>query len=102
MKLVVPMPDTVEEQVPIDLRLDQDEVYEEHHEVVLYIFVGEALAARALRQADALAQRPVIGLAVRAVEEVDGEPTFYADRHLALRAGRLSGGIVEYRVGPRS
>jgi hypothetical protein len=46
------------------LRFNQDQINEEHHEVVLDIFVGKALASRALRQAHALAEGAVICFAV--------------------------------------
>jgi hypothetical protein len=63
------------------LRLDQDQVDEQHHKVVLDILVRETFAARALRQTHSLSQRTVIGLAVRMVERVDGKPAFDTDWH---------------------
>jgi hypothetical protein len=63
------------------LRLDQDQINEQHHKVMLDIFVCEALAARALRQAHALAQGTVIGLGVGGVQCVHWEAAFYAYRH---------------------
>lgn len=50
------------------LRLDQDQVNENNHEIILDVLVGESLAARALRQAHAFAQGSVIGAAVGAIE----------------------------------
>ncbi len=63
----------------VDLRLDEDEVDEEHDEVMLDVFVGEALAAGALGEADAFAGGAVVGFAVGRVELVDGVTAFYAD-----------------------
>lgn len=59
--------ESVVEQMPIDLRLDQDQVYEEDDKVMFDIFVCKALAAWALRQPDTLAQRTIIGFAVGCV-----------------------------------
>ena len=67
--------------MPIYLRLDQHQVNEQHYEVMLDVFVGEALAAWALSQADALSKRTVIGFAVGRVELMNGEAAFYANRH---------------------
>lgn len=69
------------------LRLDQYQVNEEHHEVMLDVFVREQLAARALREAHALAQRPVVRLAVRRVQRLDRIAALYADDHCQRRVG---------------
>lgn len=63
------------------LWLDQDQVDEQDNKVMLDVLVGEPFAARALRQAHALAQRAVIGLGVCGVEGIYGKATFYAYRH---------------------
>lgn len=72
------------------LRLDQHQVDEQHHEVVLDVFVGEALAPRALRQPHALAQRPVIRCAVGVVQLLDRIRALDAYWH----CGRRRRGIV--------
>jgi len=71
--------------MPVHLRLDQDQVNEQHDEVMLDVFVGEALAARALGEPDAFAQRPVIRLAVCRVQLVDRIATFNTYGHLVGR-----------------
>lgn len=48
---------------------------------MLDVFVGEALAAWALREADAFAERFVVGFAVGRVEGLDGLRAIYADGH---------------------
>lgn len=48
---------------------------------MLDILVSKALAARTLREAHALAQRLVVGLAVRRVEGGDRVAAFDADGH---------------------
>lgn len=50
------------------LRFDQDEINEENDKVVLDIFVGESLAARALCQSDSLSQGSIVSFAVGRVE----------------------------------
>jgi hypothetical protein len=67
--------------VSVYLRLNQDQVNEEHYEIVLDIFVGEPLAPRALRQTHALAERTVICLAVCRIEMRDWIATFNAYWH---------------------
>lgn len=69
------------------LRLDQDQVYEQHHEVVLDILVGKLLTARALCQADAFSQRAIVGFRVLGVQCFDGIPTLYADGHSSAAIG---------------
>lgn len=64
-----------------DLRLDQHQIDEEHHEVVLDVFVREALAARTLRQPHAFAETAVVGFAVFVVEPLHGVAAFDADGH---------------------
>jgi hypothetical protein len=64
------------------LWFDQDQIDEEDDEVMLDIFVGEALAAGALGQAHAFAEGLVVGFAVGRVQVADGIPTFDAYRHV--------------------
>jgi len=71
VKSIVLATKPVEEEVPVHLRLDQDQVNEQHDEVMLDVFVGKPLAARTLGEPDAFAQRPVIRLAVCRVQLVD-------------------------------
>lgn len=71
------------------LRLDQDQIDEEHYEVVLHVFICEALASWTLRQAHALAQRAVVGFAVRGVECFDGIPAGDADWHCNRACARV-------------
>ncbi|KAI5300011.1 alpha-1,2-mannosyltransferase (Kre5) [Ascosphaera pollenicola] len=63
------------------LRLDQNQINEQNHKVMLDVLIRELLAARTLRQSHALAQRAVIGFAVRRVEVRDGEAAFDAYWH---------------------
>lgn len=63
------------------LRLDQNQINEEHDEVMLDILVREAFAARALRQAHALAECFIVGFAVCCVKRTDRIATFNADWH---------------------
>ena len=53
------------------LRLDQNQIDEQHDHVMLDILVGEALAPRALRQSHAFAQSTIVGFAVGRVEGCD-------------------------------
>lgn len=52
-------------QVPVDLRLDKDQVDEEHDKVMLDVLVAEAAAFSADRQADVVAARLVTCARVR-------------------------------------
>jgi hypothetical protein len=49
------------------LRLDKDEINEDHDEIMLDVFVREPLAARTLRKTHSFAQGSVIGATVCAV-----------------------------------
>lgn len=71
------------------LWLDQHQINEEDDIVMLDVFVGEAFAARALGQADALAEGVIVGLAVGGVEVGDGIGAFDADGH-GVRSWRTS------------
>lgn len=71
------------------LWFDQHQIDEEDDIVMLDVFVGETLAARALGQADALAERVIVGLAVGGVKVGDGIGAFDADRH-GVRSWRTS------------
>lgn len=61
------------------LRLDQDEVDEQHDKVVLDVLVAEAPAVLADRQPDVVAARLVA--AALAPERLDGVSALNADRH---------------------
>lgn len=50
------------------LRLDQDEIDEQNHKIMLDVLVGEALTIGTLSQADSFPQRAVVGLAVDGVQ----------------------------------
>ena len=63
----------------VHLRLDEDHVDEQHHEVVLDVFIREALASWALREADAATEGSVVRAGVLGVETVDRERAFDAD-----------------------
>jgi hypothetical protein len=67
IEVIIFPPQPVEQQMPVDLRLDQDQVDEEDDKVMFDVFVGEAVALRTLGQAHALAQGAVVGLAVLGV-----------------------------------
>lgn len=67
--------------MPIDLRLDQNQIYEQHHEVMLHILVTEAPAVLAYRESHAMAGRAVVSAGVLGVEGLDGITTFNADWH---------------------
>lgn len=66
------------------LRFYQDKVNKEHDEVIFDIFVGEVLAARALRQTHAFSQRAIVGAAISAVQMRDGIGAFDADGHRVM------------------
>ena len=55
---------------------------------MLDVLVGELLAARALRQAHAFAQRPVVGFRVLRVQRLHGVAALDADGHGAAAIGR--------------
>lgn len=50
------------------LRFDQNEIDKEHYEIMLDIFIGEPLTARALCQTYTFSERTVIGFAIGRVE----------------------------------
>jgi hypothetical protein len=61
------------------LRLNQHQINKQHDKVMLNILVGEALAARTLREADPAPQGPIVGGGVGRVERLHGVRAFYAD-----------------------
>ena len=63
------------------LRLDEDEIDEQHDVVVLDVFVRKSFASRTLSQPDAFAEGTIIGRSVRGIELIDGIATFDADGH---------------------
>lgn len=68
------------------LRLDQNQVDKQNHKVILDVFIGEALAPRALRQAYTFPQGSIIGAAVRAIQMRNWVGALDADRHVVLLA----------------
>ena len=83
------------------LRLDQDQVDEQHDKVVLDVLVAEAPAVLAHGQPDVVPARLVA--AALAPERLDGVPALYADGHCG---GISGGGVVRWLVeraveGPR-
>lgn len=69
------------------MRFNQDQINEQHHEVVLDILVGEFLAPRTLCKSHALSQRAVVRLRVFGIEGLDGVATLYADGHSCAAIG---------------
>jgi hypothetical protein len=65
------------------LRLDQDQIDEQHDKVMLDILVGKAFAPWALRESHAFAECLVIGFAVCGIECADRIATLDADWHLS-------------------
>jgi hypothetical protein len=65
------------------LRLDQDQINEQHDKVMLDILVGKAFAPWALRESYAFAESLVIGFAVRGIKCADRIATLDADWHLS-------------------
>jgi len=63
------------------LWLDQDQINEQHHEVMFDVFIGEPLAARTLSQSNSFAERSIIRFAVGCVKSIDRETAFDADWH---------------------
>lgn len=63
------------------LRLNEQQVNEEHDKVIFNVFVGKPLAPGALRQSHTLALGPVIGTTVGAVEVRDRIGALDANRH---------------------
>lgn len=82
------------------LRLDEHEVDKDHDKVVLDIFVGEALAARTLRQSDTFALGAIIGTTVGAVQVRDRVRAFDADGHRVMAPLKESVcvGVTDRRV----
>ena len=69
------------QQVPINLGLDEDQVDEQDHEVVLDILVAEAAAVPAHREPDVMPARFVAGARILRPQRLDGVPAFNAHRH---------------------
>ena len=55
-----------------NLRLNQHQIDKQHYEIVLDVFIREALAVWALREAHAFAEGAVVGFGVCGVEGGDG------------------------------
>lgn len=69
------------QQMPIHLRLDQNQVDEYDYKVMFDVFVAEVSAVLAYCQAYAVAARVLIGALIFGIECFDGEAAFYADWH---------------------
>jgi hypothetical protein len=69
----------VVEEMPIDLRLDEDEVDEEHDKVMLYVLIAETTAITTDGESDAVAAGLVS--CARAPQCANWRATFYADGH---------------------
>jgi hypothetical protein len=65
------------------LWLDQHQVDEQHDEIMLHIFVGEAFAAWTLCETHTFTESLVIGFAVCGVERTDWIATLDTDWHVA-------------------
>lgn len=78
------------------LRLDQDQVNEQDHKVMLNIFVGESFAIGALRQAYPFTKRTIIRLAVNSVEVFDGSAAGDAYRHACLERKGCTDRLAPY------
>lgn len=65
------------------LWLDQHQIDEQHDEIMLDVFVGEAFAAWALRETHTFAESLVVGFAVSCIERTDWIATFDTDGHCA-------------------
>jgi hypothetical protein len=76
---------------PTHLRLDQHEVDEQHHEIMLDVFVRELVAPRALRQPHAFAERSVVRFRVFRVQCLHRVPAFDAYGHCIARGARGGG-----------
>lgn len=70
--------------MPVDLRLDEDQVHKQNHEIMLDIFVTEPSAVFAYRQADVVAADlvPISSARVLGPQRFHGVPTLDADWHL--------------------
>lgn len=107
VELIIVSSEPVEKEMPIDLvwaislhstsselqfpaqthlRLDQNQVDKQNHKVILDVFIGKALAPRALRQAYAFSQGSIVGAAVRAIQMRNWVGALDADRHVVLLA----------------
>jgi hypothetical protein len=85
--------ETVEKEMPIDLRLDQDKINKEDDEIMFNIFVREAFAIRALCKSDTLTKGWGVGFAVCRVEIGDWGGTCYADWHACYCMRIVAGGV---------
>lgn len=86
IKLVVGAHQRIVQQVPVYLRLDEHEVNEEHHEIVLDIFVAETPTVFAYCQAHPVARGLVVCAGVLCVQRLNWITAFNADGHGWLRA----------------
>ena len=59
----------------------QDQIYKQHNIIMLDVLVGKQMTVRTLRQANAFAQRAIIGSTMDRVERGDGVTTIDAYGH---------------------
>lgn len=71
----------IEQKMSINLRLDQHQINEKYHEIVLDVFIREPLASWTLRKSDAFTKRSVVGTGVSCVESRKREAAVDTDRH---------------------
>ena len=81
------------QQVAVDLGLDEDEVDEEHDEVMLDVLVAEPPAVLAYRQPDVVPARRVPRPLVLRPERLHRRPALDTDRHRSFEVwfGLFSG-----------
>jgi hypothetical protein len=75
----------------IDLRLDQNQVYEYDHKVMFDVFVAKLAAVLAYCQAYTVTAGGFICALIFGVEGLDGKATFYANWHLIWASGDHKG-----------
>lgn len=89
VKLIPLSHQRIVQQMPVNLRLDQDQIDEYDHEVMLDIFIAEMPTILAYRQSHALAAGRFICALVFGVKSLDGKATFYTNRHLMYTPEKL-------------
>ena len=86
---------SIVQQMPVHLRLDQHQINEQDYGIVLNVFVAEAAAVLADREAHSMAGGFVVGAGVFGVQSLDGIAALYADRHFIDVSGILIGTQME-------
>jgi D-arabinose 1-dehydrogenase-like Zn-dependent alcohol dehydrogenase len=77
---------------PTYLRLDQNQINKQYHEVMLYVFIAEASTVPADGEADSMSAGSVICPGVFGVKSLDRIATFYADWHRICGIGSSAPG----------